>query len=346
MNQFTEHGILALEVYTINSGVYTIVCVAGGRFYIGRAKNLTKRWHDHLRDLRAGKHMNPILQNCFAKYGEDQFRCELVYNSEDSAERQEVEQRLIDQKIGDPLCMNVNRSAATSCDVPWTDERKQKIRDAHIGKKMPPRSTELRKHMSVRMQGHEVSIVTREKIAAVHRGKTLTDEHKRKIGQRLKGENNPMYGRSGALHPLSRAILQIDLRTLEIVKEHAGISEAARDIRADASQLNAVCTRRHKQAHGYLWCYADEYQTSEAYLCECSTYILGQRCVKHGADKPNAKAVLQFTKDGALVAEYSYVSQVVGNGFDPSAVVKACKGALKTAGGFVWEYKEGVTTIP
>jgi len=286
------------------------------------------------------------MQSCFSKYGEGSFRCELIHSSEDGAERQDVEQRLIDEKIGDPLCMNVNRSAATFCDVPWTEERKEKIRNAHIGKKMPPRSAGLREHMSVRMKGHEVSVETRAKIAESHRGKKLSDEHKRRIGVHSQGANNPMHGRTGALNSLSKPILQIDIRSLEIIKEYAGISEASRAVGADVSQLNAVCTRRHRQAYGYLWCYADEYQTSLSYLKECSAITVEQRFVKHGADKPNARPVLQFTKEGQLVAEFPYASKVSELGYDPSSVVKVCRGTSKTAHGFVWKYKEGVTTIP
>jgi len=52
--------------------------------------------------------------------------------------------------------------------------------------------------------------------------------------------------------------------------------------------------------------------------------------------------IQQFTKDGILVKEYDYISQVKEDGFGPSNVMYCARGSksYKTVGGFIWKFKE------
>jgi group I intron endonuclease len=56
-----------------SSGVYRIICVPTGKFYIGSAVDLAKRWDQHRRALRRGKHANRYLQKDWIRYGEGSF---------------------------------------------------------------------------------------------------------------------------------------------------------------------------------------------------------------------------------------------------------------------------------
>lgn len=60
------------------SGVYEIVHLPTGRRYIGSAVHYGKRKKLHLCQLRNGKHHNRHLQNAWHKYGEDQFKFNLL----------------------------------------------------------------------------------------------------------------------------------------------------------------------------------------------------------------------------------------------------------------------------
>ena len=52
------------------------------------------------------------------------------------------------------------------------------------------------------------------------------------------------------------------------------------------------------------------------------------------------KAVLQFSKDGELIAEYSSIHEAERNtGCNNSHICSCCKGNRKSAGGFIWKYK-------
>lgn len=60
------------------SGIYKIWHTASGRIYIGSATNIERRWDEHVRHLRSGKHANAHLQNAWNKYGQSAFLFEVV----------------------------------------------------------------------------------------------------------------------------------------------------------------------------------------------------------------------------------------------------------------------------
>lgn len=60
------------------SGIYKIIHVASGRYYVGSSKNIRSRWWTHKSLLRANTHGNPRLQNYWNKYGSDAFSLEVV----------------------------------------------------------------------------------------------------------------------------------------------------------------------------------------------------------------------------------------------------------------------------
>lgn len=55
--------------------------------------------------------------------------------------------------------------------------------------------------------------------------------------------------------------------------------------------------------------------------------------------KSISKSVLQFTKNGEFVKEWSSTHQIQRDlGFYQSSITKCCNGKLKTAYGFIWKY--------
>jgi len=60
------------------SGIYKIVCITTGRFYIGSAIDLRQRYYSHVSLLRRSVHDNIILQRAWNKYGSDAFVFEVL----------------------------------------------------------------------------------------------------------------------------------------------------------------------------------------------------------------------------------------------------------------------------
>ena len=64
----------------MNTGVYHILNLVNNKFYIGSTATLgfIGRWKTHRNQLRINKHPNPHLQSAWNKYGELQFKFEII----------------------------------------------------------------------------------------------------------------------------------------------------------------------------------------------------------------------------------------------------------------------------
>ena len=60
-----------------------------------------------------------------------------------------------------------------------------------------------------------------------------------------------------------------------------------------------------------------------------------------GKNNPSATSVVQLTKNKEYVQVYDYAKLAsIKTGTDLSGIIKCCKGKQKTAGGYIWMYKE------
>lgn len=67
--------------------VYSIVCKANGKRYIGCTRILKRRLFAHLATMEKGKHPIGDLQKDFDKFGAEQFEVELLQITSDGLER-------------------------------------------------------------------------------------------------------------------------------------------------------------------------------------------------------------------------------------------------------------------
>ena len=59
------------------------------------------------------------------------------------------------------------------------------------------------------------------------------------------------------------------------------------------------------------------------------------------SESMGVNGILQFSKDGELIAEYSSIHEAERNtGCNNCNICKCCKGKYKSAGGFIWKYKK------
>lgn len=76
-------NIKQLSQIPIRSGIYRFTNIQNNKIYIGSAKNLRKRFTQHLSNLRLNKHHSQHLQNAWNKYGEDNFKYDIIEFVED-----------------------------------------------------------------------------------------------------------------------------------------------------------------------------------------------------------------------------------------------------------------------
>lgn len=65
------------------SGVYKILCLVNGKFYIGSSKNIKRRWYNHWDEKERAKTKNQMMYDDMRKYGKENFRIYVIYEGED-----------------------------------------------------------------------------------------------------------------------------------------------------------------------------------------------------------------------------------------------------------------------
>lgn len=132
------------------SGIYSLISISKGHRYVGCATYIKSRISSHLAALRHNRHHSVILQNHFNKYGEEDIAFEILELVDDVSTLVNREQFYIDTLF--PR-FNV-------CPV------------------------------AGRCEGRPVSEKTRDKLRKAFIGKSLSEEHKRKIGEKSKGRKH------------------------------------------------------------------------------------------------------------------------------------------------------------
>lgn len=135
------------------SGIYAITNTVNGKKYIGSSVGIVKRWDYHRMQLCKGVHHSATLQRSWVKYGKEAFKFTVLESVPNTKVLLQREQFWIDseQCIG-RLGYNMSPTAGSPLGVKHTESA--------------------RKNMS-----------------AAHKGKVLTEEHKRKIGLKSAGRN-------------------------------------------------------------------------------------------------------------------------------------------------------------
>ena len=106
------------------------------------------------------------------------------------------------------------------------------------------------KRIAEKMKGRHLSEETRKKISKAHKGKTtwikgkhLSEEHKRKISEANKNGK------------CSKPVLQIDIKTNEIIKEFPSTREIQRQLGFDENAIRHCCKGITKTSCGFKWQY-------------------------------------------------------------------------------------------
>lgn len=179
--------LVPAELDTNSSGIYMIFCVPANKAYIGRSKNIKRRFYYHNQLLRKHKHTNPYLQNLYNKYGPSTLVFKVLEScSIDLPEREAYFLNQLDSESR----LNL---AAISDFYQMAEETKQKISKANKGcapwNKGKPMSEETkqklkgRKVSGNRKTGWKLTEVQIVNISNFQKGKITSDETKRKMSK-------------------------------------------------------------------------------------------------------------------------------------------------------------------
>ena len=154
-------------------GVYYIQNRTTGKVYVGSSQDVFKRIGDHLNLLKNDKHTNIHLQRSYSKHGLGAFAWGVCEEVSDVDDLLPVEQVWIDV-LGD---YNICTEAGSTRGYKASEETRAKLSALFSGENNPMYGT----------KRPEIGEIMRK----VHSCRTLTDEHKRKCSEALRGHRGP-----------------------------------------------------------------------------------------------------------------------------------------------------------
>lgn len=229
------------------------------KVYIGiTSQTVERRW----RANGEGYKGSPVFYNAIKKYGWNNIEHEVLFDGLTYDEAEAMEIALISQYRSCERSYGYNMESGGVSGKKLSEETKKKISEAQKNR-----------DFSAMRKGYE-------KWYAANGGnwnkgkkcKPHTEEWKRKMSERMRGENNPAYGkdyshlrknydtnRSGKEHPRARSIIQYTIDgkfvakfdTIQSVAENFGKAKAS-----DVSNVTACANGRRKSAYGFVWKYA------------------------------------------------------------------------------------------
>lgn len=139
---------------------------------------------------------------------------------------------------------------------------------------------------------------------------TLHGIHVLKTSKQKKGDANPM----------SKKVYQYS-KVGDLIKEWGSVKEVE-TAGFHASNVGSCCLGKVNSAHGFFWSYRN---LSKEVFINAKIWRDFKR-----------KSVLQVSKTGEIIEEYTDLVSVKKNGFDRSEVAKVCSGKKKAYKGFYW----------
>jgi hypothetical protein len=152
----------------------------------------------------------------------------------------------------------------------------------------------------------------------------------------IRWDNRPenlewVTGRENRIHSIkelgsdfSRPIVQLSMGG-KFLRRWNSISDAAKSVNGSDGNISITCQNKNAYAYGYIWLYQEDFDKNG---------------IKYRTIYERWKPVSQFTKQGEFIADWESMDKVEKElCIFISHIAACCKGKIKTAKGFCWEYK-------
>lgn len=246
-------------------GIYKITNNVNGKVYIGQSINIKARWKDHINALNRNDSHSVLLQRAWNKYGQDNFSFEILeLCSEDVLD--EVETRYIEAY--DSINKGYNIESGGNENKRLSEETKEKIRNAHLGKSMSEESrrkmSESRTGKNNGMYGKRHSEESKKKMSESKKGKSgrpCTDYQKEcarlaNLGKKLSEDTKRKISEANQGNiPHNKNLRPV--YCVELQRFFENPSFAGKELKISSSNIIACCEHIRKTCGGYQWIYAD-----------------------------------------------------------------------------------------
>lgn len=306
-----------------NGCIYVITNKINGKQYIGKTNDFHRRYNEH---FGTTKEPCVILRRAMNKYGKENFVMESIFEVRtknldtlnfllNSMERYFIH-KYNTYKKG----YNATLGGEGTCGMVVSEETRKKrslaLKGRHFSKERIEKMRECRKGIPMSKEAYEKFMMWfpyRDKKSIY-----------KKVGDALRGRKRDrdmiMRGAVKRRKPILQYTLQGDF-----VQEVPGSSLLKSKINAN---IIACCKGRINSAYGYIWRY------KHGNMIPMKIEVKGKT---HTANKP----ILQYTKNGIFIQEFSSVNDAVNKtGISRSALANCLANLSQSCGGYNWCYKE------
>lgn len=196
------------------SGIYTIIHRDSGRWYVGQSQDIGVRLSTHRTRLKSGTHHNAKLQRAWDKYGEDAFSFEVMIlapvwmlddleqaylDDPETSHFNIAKDSIAPARGGKHTPESLARMRVAQKGHAVSQDTRDRISEAHRGRKMPPRSKETRAKISEAARTRYQDPVNRAKMSEALRGRVITDSARAKMSaaQRKRYEDPKERAKTG-----------------------------------------------------------------------------------------------------------------------------------------------------
>lgn len=312
------------------SGIYKIQNKINNKVYIGQSGNIEQRWYVHSRELNKGIHCNRHLQAAWSKYGEDNFKFEIIERCPiDDLDEREI--YWINYYDSFNNGYNLSQGGIGCRGYKHTEEEISKMR-------------QIQKPDAVLQLDKELNFIKRWESAS-HAGKTLglysqaiknccnKLNHVKSVGgfvwifEKDKDNFDKNYYLIINESPRKK-IGQFDQK-LNLIGSWDSVYSAGKELGLKASAISAVCNHRENCYQGYIWTFIDE-----------DDNFIDDFDYKSVKIVRNATKVAQYNSTGeVLIKIYDSISQATKEtGVGIVAIKNSCDGKPTRKKQYVWKY--------
>lgn len=219
-------------------GIYKITNKINGHLYIGKSKDIYRRWTQHKSDAKLQRTNAPIHKAMY-KYGIDNFLFEIIekipisqYNEMGGAR----EKYWISyyNSFKDKKHYNLTEGGEGMCGYSPTLKTKQKISiSMKTWYKTPEGQARRKKQVEIAQNN-----------ASARTGWKHSEEWKQQHSRDMQGNKNPMFGK----HSNGKPVYCIELN-----KTFPSARSAAKELGINAQGIGKACKGEYKQSGGYHW---------------------------------------------------------------------------------------------
>jgi len=171
----------------LSSGIYQIINLQNGKFYIGSTRKLRTRLREHFSDLRTGRHHSAPLQRAWNKYGEAAFSVKVLEHVEDLSQLIVREQAAFDSLSPE---YNACKTAGSSLGRPCPDSVKSTLSRLLKGRVF---SEETRRRISEGVRAHLAPSEKRQAISQRQTGRRMSEETRQKMSEAAQGRSGAKW---------------------------------------------------------------------------------------------------------------------------------------------------------